>query len=96
MVCAGWSGCLDGDELLALRIAVMLEAMTPQTAQTVRDYQSPVALFASGAQAAAHGLRDLDNPGPQARAAITKIEHLRARRRTHSPSPQTHDPAAPR
>lgn len=77
-VCAGWAGCHDGDELLALRIALLLGAMTPETAEAVRDYTSPVPLFASGAQAAAHGLRDIDAPGPQARAAIAKIEGLRS------------------
>ncbi|MEV3925866.1 DUF6283 family protein [Actinomadura coerulea] len=94
MVCAGWAGCHDGDELLALRIAVMLGAMTPQTAQKVRDYRSPVPLFTSGAEAAAHGLRDLDNPSPQARAAIAKIELRQARNRTNSL--RAHDPQANR
>ncbi|MFG1858941.1 DUF6283 family protein [Actinomadura geliboluensis] len=76
-VCAGWAGCHDGDELMALRIAVLLGAMTAETAEAVRDYTSPVPLFASGAQAAAHGLRDADAPGPQARAAIAMIQRLR-------------------
>ncbi|MFD0535263.1 DUF6283 family protein [Actinomadura luteofluorescens] len=55
----GRAGCHGGNELLALGIAVMLAAMTPQTAAAVRDYHSPIPLFTSGAEAAVHGLRDL-------------------------------------
>jgi hypothetical protein len=80
-VCAGWAGCHDGHELLALRVAVAEGLMTPQTAQAVRNYTSPVPLFASGAEAVEHGLREIDDPGPQARAAIAKFERIRGERR---------------
>jgi hypothetical protein len=36
--------------------------------------------FASGAQAAAHGLAEIEDPSPQAKAAIAKIERARGRR----------------
>ena len=65
-LCAGWVGCHDMDHNLALR----LHAVDPSTF----TYESPVPLFQSGAEAAAHGLRDIDNPGPEAVAAIQKLE----------------------
>lgn len=37
------------------------------------DYVSPVPLFASGAEAARHGLADVGQPGPSARRAIDKL-----------------------
>ncbi len=77
-VCAGWAGCHDGDELAALRIAVRDGTMTAEVAVAVRDYVSPIPLFASGAQAAEHGLAQLAHPGPHAVAAITKVKRVRS------------------
>lgn len=65
-LCAGWAGCHDTDELLALR----MNEVHPDTF----GYVSPVPLFGSGAEAAAHGLMDIENPSPAAQAAITKLE----------------------
>lgn len=76
-VCGGWAACHDGEQLLALRIAVLAQTMTPEQAQAVRDYTSPVPLFASGRQAAEHGLAEIDHPGERARAAITKLDRVR-------------------
>jgi len=64
-LCAGWVGCHDMDHNAAVRF----NPVTPM----VHDYVSPVPLFASGAEAAAHGMRDIDAPGPRARRAITKL-----------------------
>jgi len=77
-VCAGWAGCHDGDELLALRAAVRQGVMTAEVAEAVRDYVSPVALFRSGAQAAEHGLAQLAAPDPEAVEAIAKITRVRS------------------
>lgn len=76
-VCGGWAGCHDGDELLALRVAVAQGEITVQTAEAIRDYTSPVPLFASGAEAAAHGRRDLLTPGPEAHHSMDKIVRIR-------------------
>lgn len=65
-VCAGWAGCHDGDELLALRVAVASGYMSVADAVATRDYVSPVPLWESGAVAAAHGLAEVHNPGPAA------------------------------
>ncbi|MGW4178654.1 DUF6283 family protein [Streptomyces rubiginosohelvolus] len=77
-VCGGWASCHDGDHLLALRIASLAGQITAETAEAIRGYISPVGLFVSGAQAAAHGLRELLNPGPKARRAIDKLRRTRA------------------
>lgn len=76
-VCAGWAGCHDGDNLLALRVGVARREITVETAEEIRDYVSPVPLFASGAEAAAHGVRDIHRPGPAACTAMAKISRVR-------------------
>lgn len=65
-LCAGWVGCHDTTHLAALRFH--------EVADETFDYVSPVPLFASGAEAAAHGLSGIDNPDRRAREAIAKLE----------------------
>lgn len=69
-LCAGWIGCHDVDHLFAVR----LHGVDP----SAFDYESPVPLFASGAEAAAHGLADVAEPSEAARHAIGKLERRRA------------------
>jgi hypothetical protein len=64
-LCAGWVGCHDMNHNLAARL-------TP-IAPEAFDYESPVLLFGSGAEAAAHGLSAVDNPGPEARRLMAKL-----------------------
>jgi hypothetical protein len=71
-VCAGWAGCHDGNELLALRLAA-LQGMSPQEIAATRGYTSPVPLFGSGREAAEHGMAGIDDPGPKARRAIERL-----------------------
>ncbi|MBQ0896750.1 hypothetical protein KBX37_27275 [Micromonospora sp. U56] len=71
-VCAGWAGCHDTDNLLALRLAA-LHAMDPDEVTATRDYVCPVPLFDSGAAAAAHGMAGIDNPDARARRAIHRL-----------------------
>lgn len=85
-VCGGWAGCHDMNENLALRLPLA------KVDVAILSYASPVPLFASGAEAADHGQRDLDNPGPAARAAIGKIARVRAARG----KPVTTTPEGPR
>jgi hypothetical protein len=74
-LCAGWVGCHDMHHNLAVRIhAAGLDL------GAVIGYESPVPLFASGAEAAAHGERDIANPGPAARRKIRQLIGLVARR----------------
>lgn len=76
-VCGGWAGCHDMSQSLALRIAHAGGEITLETAQAVAAYVSPVPLFASGGEAAAHGLREILHPGPDACRAIDKIRRTR-------------------
>ncbi|WP_428962981.1 DUF6283 family protein [Micromonospora fluostatini] len=71
-VCAGWAGCHNGRHLLALRLAG-LQGMHPDEVTATRDYTTTVPLFASGAEAAAHGLTDIDDPDPRARQVIDRL-----------------------
>lgn len=80
-MCAGWVGCHDADNLLALRMAHLDGLLSPDTVQRAIDYESPLPLFASGAEAAAHGCNDIAHPSQAARRAIDKIG--RARKTLH-------------
>lgn len=75
--CAGWAGTHDGYHLLAIRFAMMHGEMSPETADTICEYASPVPLFESGAEAAEHGLAEIEMPSDQAAAVIAKIERRR-------------------
>jgi hypothetical protein len=66
-LCAGWVGCHDMDENLAMRFNH--HRVDPK----VYEYESPVPLFDSGAEAAMHGLRDLKNPSSEAYEKIAKL-----------------------
>lgn len=79
-ICAGWAGCHDGDHLLAVRVAVAAGTISPDTAQQVVDYHTPVPLFSSGAEAADHGERDLAEPSLAAVRVMQKIQRLETQR----------------
>lgn len=64
-LCAGWVGCHDTRHLAALRFSPVDDS--------VFDYVSPVPLFSSGTEAARHGLSGVNNPPPEAKAAIAKL-----------------------
>lgn len=74
-VCSGWLGHRDPADLLAVRIGVVTGALDPSCA----EYTTNVPLFTSGAEAAAHGRRDIDNPSPAAAQTIAKVTTTRAR-----------------
>lgn len=67
-LCGGWLQTHDTDHLLALRFR--------QVDPSAFTYQSDIPTFASGAEAAAHGMRDIDNPSPEARRLIEKLHPL--------------------
>lgn len=92
-ICAGWAGCHDGDNLLALRLAVGSGRISPETARMVVEYQSPVPLFRSGAEAASHGMRDITLPSPDALRTLAKIQRTRRdiSPAACGPDPSSHD-----
>jgi hypothetical protein len=78
-VCAGWAGTHDMEECFALRLAASAGALEGDALDATRDYESPVPLFASGREAANHGLRDLEEPGPEAVRTIRRLHRKRPR-----------------
>jgi len=71
-LCSGWAAC-EGHELIGLRLAVSAGRVDP----SVLAYATDVPLFATGTEAAEHGLREIENPG---QAAVAMIEKIAARR----------------
>lgn len=78
-VCAGWAGCHDMEQSLALRCAVLSEQISPQVADALLDYATTTALFGSGQEAAEHGLADIAAPSPATQAKAARLAR-RARR----------------
>jgi hypothetical protein len=75
--CAGWLGHREHPaDLLAVRIGILSGTLDESCA----DYTTDVPLFASGADAAAHGLRDVEEPGEAAATAISKLLRQREAR----------------
>lgn len=81
-VCAGWAGCHDTGQLLALRFAAVTGSMTPEAVGATLDYVSPVPLFGSGVEAARHGLAEVERPGGRAVKTMSKIARRRGDLRT--------------
>jgi hypothetical protein len=76
-ICAGWLGCHDKRHLLALRFKA------DSLAEEVWTYVSPVPLFASGAEAAEHGMKDFVKPKLKARRMVDRLrEKFRREGRT--------------
>lgn len=73
-VCSGWLGHRDPADLLAVRLGVLTGALDPSCA----EYTTDVPLFESGAAAAEHGCRDVEDPDDRAQRTIGKIMRVRA------------------
>ena len=69
-LCAGWLACHDTLHLLALR-------MTRNIDPSVFGYKTDVPVFASGAEARAHGIKDIQEPGKHAKKVIAGLERKR-------------------
>jgi hypothetical protein len=72
-LCAGWVAT-HGNHLLALRLHAN------EVDPAVFDYSTSVPVFASGREAAIHGIQDIENPGPEAKAMMARL--LRKREET--------------
>lgn len=73
-VCAGWAGCHDMEDSLGIRLALIGEYMSEEVFYALLDYVASVPLFASGAEAAAHGRAQIADPPLEARRTIRKLE----------------------
>lgn len=76
-ICAGWAGCHSGGQLLGLRLALFHDRIDEATFRAAADYESPVALFDSGSEAADHGQARILLPDSEARRIIGKIVRTR-------------------
>lgn len=72
-LCAGWVGAHGPGNLLAIRLAAFYEIGDNVLDDSVFEYTSPVPLFKSGAEAAAHGKRAIERPGPRARRTVERL-----------------------
>lgn len=80
-ICAGWAGCHDMTETLAVRLAIAWGHLAGDDAEALYEYQPDVELFESGQAAADHGLVDVEAPSALAVRASTKILARRAGRK---------------
>ena len=78
-ICAGWVGVHDMPESFGLRVAAIQGLIEIDDLDEIYAYQTDVPLFASGAEAEAHGLREVGRPGPAACEMIATLERKRGR-----------------
>lgn len=72
-LCSGWVGCHDPHNLPGVMIGVINGRIDP----SIYEYETDVPLFGSGLEAAEHGMKRIDEPGPDARAVMAKIKRKR-------------------
>jgi len=74
-VCSGWLGYRDPYDLLGVRLGLMKGLLDPSCA----EYTTDVPLFASGQEAAEHGMAGIEEPDDAAKLVMAKILTKRAR-----------------
>ena len=79
-LCAGWVGCHDMNHNLAIRFAGMEGVLSQDDFDKALDYETSVPLFSSGAEAAQHGMEEIEDPGPAARKIIDTLVQKRLRK----------------
>lgn len=76
-LCSGWvANTGDPADKLAIRLGLSSGLLDP----SIIDYTTDTALFATGAEAAEHGKRDIENPNITQHKAVQKIKRVRALR----------------
>lgn len=76
-LCAGWVAVHDMAESLGLRLVAANGNVSADDLDAIIGYTTDVPLFASGAEAAEHGLRDIDGPDDGAGRMIAKLARRR-------------------
>lgn len=66
-LCSGWLGCHGPTDLLAMRLH------HEKVEEACFDYETDVPLFASGKEAAEHGLRDIEAPSEAAERVMGRL-----------------------
>jgi uncharacterized protein DUF6283 len=78
-LCAGWVAVHDMRESLGLRLACSLRSIDDADIDSILDYRTDVPLFASGREAALHGLKEVHRPGRKAAKTIATLILKRSR-----------------
>lgn len=78
--CAGWVGCHDMEENLAVRIGATAGLLDEETYEAILDYETPTPLWESGGEAASHGMERLYDPDEAAQRTIDKLKGKAAKR----------------
>lgn len=76
-LCAGLVAVHDMEECMAFRIMAAL--IPEEEAEAILDYKTDVPLFTSGAEAAAHGEKEIMLPSLEARQMVDKIRRRQQR-----------------
>lgn len=76
-MCAGWVGCHDMGQNVAIRIAAASGELSDEDMDAILDYTTDVELFESGQAAAGHGMAEILDPSPEAVRAVEKIVNKR-------------------
>lgn len=71
-LCAGWAAYRDPGDLLAVRLALSKGHIS----EAILDYTTDVPLWASGREAAEHGMAEIDAPGTKANKVVGKLARL--------------------
>ena len=79
-ICRGWWDC-HGDQLLGMRLAIAKGLLSPSAMRSMYN-DKLVPVFDSGEEAAEHGIRDIDDPSPEAIKAMRRIEGAKKRKFT--------------
>lgn len=66
-LCAGWLATHGPHDLLAMRLHA------GQVSRETWDYQTATPVFSSGAQAARHGMAEIEAPGERAKTTIHRL-----------------------
>lgn len=72
-LCAGWVACHDMEASLSMRFLVLNGGISVDGYESCLDYETDVPVFSSGAEARAHGVKDIQRPGLSARKVQEKI-----------------------
>ena len=70
-LCGGWAGCHDMSQNLGLRFMAL--HMTDEELDATLDFTTDVPLFASGREAADHGLAEVESPSEEADRVMAKL-----------------------
>lgn len=72
-LCAGWVGCHDMDNSLAVRLGASMGTLSPDDVQALLDYSTDVPLWESGTEAAEHGMAEVGEPSWEARRKVERL-----------------------